>query len=116
MLKYLTTIVFVLSACAASAEEIRPLAAHRVSLGAMEGVVYVSRQPDGLRVVATLVEGERGTPVRVIATLADGQSIQLSVPRAVNEVEDAVELAREGDVLVLRDPLEPLTASIEPAR
>jgi hypothetical protein len=113
MLKPVTTIALAMGLSAAHADELKPLAAERVSIGGMEGVAYFSNEPDGFRVVTTLVEGENGKPIRMIATLVDGQSIRLSVPGDVDQAEEAVELFRDGDVLVVRDPLEPLTASIE---
>jgi hypothetical protein len=61
------------------------------------GVAYYTVEPDGLRVVATLAEGEDGTPVRVEALLAAGQSVVISSPREAGAPASRVEIARTGD-------------------
>lgn len=113
MLKYLISIVLLLGATNVRADEIRPLSARPIALGSVNGVAYFTQERDGFRVVATLADGTTGTPIRVSATLADGQSLRVSVPHGAGEMEEAVEFFRDGDVLGLRDPLEARTASID---
>ena len=113
MLKHLATLAFLAGIPAAQAGDIRPLAAQHVSLGTIEGVAYFSREPDGFRVVTTLTDPGHRKPFRLVATLTDGQSIQLSVPRGVDEPAEAIELVRHGNALVLQTPVTPLTASID---
>ena len=86
--------------------EARPIQAQRVEFGAVSGVAYYTVERDGLRVVATLAQtdarGEAGTPVRVEAVLAPGQSVMLSAPRAAGTAPDAVTLVRQGDRVFVR--------------
>jgi hypothetical protein len=79
---------------AAHAEGLRPTEGRSIDLGALSGVAYYTVEREGFRVVATLAEGQAGTPVRVEAVLAPGRSIVLSVPSAV---ANAVEIRRQGD-------------------
>ena len=88
---------------AAHAEGLRPTEGRSIDLGALSGVAYYTVERDGFRVVATLAEGEAGTPVRVEAVLAPGQSIVLSVPRAVGIPPNAVEIRRRGDEVLVYD-------------
>jgi hypothetical protein len=113
MLKYLTLVALATGFSAAHADEVKPFAAQLITLGDVQGVAYFTEETDGFRLVTTLAQGEGGRPVRVIATLNDGQSIRLSIPHGVDEAEEAIEIVRYGKVLMLRDPVEPLTASIE---
>ena len=64
---------------------------------AFDGFAYYTEQPDGFRVVATLAEGEAGSPVRFEATLADSQTLTISVPRELGKSALSVEFARNGD-------------------
>lgn len=87
--------------------EARPLQAQPVEFGAVSGVASHTVERDGLRVVATLAQtdarGEPGTPLRVEAVLAPGQSVVLSTPRGVGTAPDAVTIVRQDDrVLVCR--------------
>lgn len=78
-----------------------PSAAHLLDLGAVSGVAYYTIEPQGFRVVATLVESEGGTPVRVSGLLAPGQSLTLSTPREAGLSPVAVEISREADTLLV---------------
>jgi hypothetical protein len=80
-----------------SAEGLRPIEGRSIDLGALSGVAYYTVEREGFRVVATLAEGQAGTPVRVEAVLAPGRSIVLSVPSAVGIPPNAVEIRRQGD-------------------
>lgn len=82
----------------ATAEEVTPAAAQAIDLGEIHGVAYYTVAADGYRVVATLA-GETGTPVRVTATLAPEQRMDLSVPGALGEADYALAFVRRGDRL-----------------
>ena len=97
--------VVLASISAAHADALRPTEGRRIDLGALSGVAYYTVERDGFRVVATFAEGEAGTPVRVEAMLAAGQSIVLSVPRAAGILPYSVEIGRRGDELLVRDAL-----------
>ena len=65
---------------AAHADGLRPIEGRSIDLGEVSGIAYYTVERDGFRVVATLAQGEAGTPVRVEAVLAPGQSVVLSTP------------------------------------
>jgi hypothetical protein len=68
----------------------------------MSGVAYYTVERDGFRVVATLAQGEAGTPLRVVAVLAPGQSVVLSTPEQAGRIE----ISRQArTVLVRRTPI-----------
>ena len=90
-----------LAAGAAQADALRPIEAKRIDLGTVAGVGYYTVERDGFRVVATLAQGEAGTPVRVEAVLAAGQRLILSTPRAAGVPENAVEIRRRGDQVLV---------------
>ena len=56
---------------AAHADSLRPIEGQSIRLGEVSGIAYYTVERDGFRVVATLAQGEQGTPVRVEAVLAD---------------------------------------------
>jgi hypothetical protein len=85
---------------AAHADGLKPIAAQSINLGDMSGVAYYTVEPDGFRVVATLAQGERGTPIRFVSVLAPGQRVVLSTPTRTG----ALEIARDGDTLRVRKP------------
>lgn len=82
---------------AARADEWRPIQAETITLGPMTGVAYYTTAPDGAHLVATLSPAEGGTPLRVVAVLAAGQAMTLSVPRGAGEPAISVEFRRHGD-------------------
>lgn len=84
---------------AASAEEVAPAAAKLIDLGDVRGVAYYTVAPEGYRLVATLVANESGAPLRVTATLAPDQRIDLSVPGAYGEADSSLAFVRHGDRL-----------------
>ena len=88
---------------AARADGLRPIEGRSIDLGALSGVAYYTIERDGLRVVATLAEGEVGTPVRVEVVLAPGQSVVLSTPRAWGVASQTVEIGRRGDEVLVND-------------
>ena len=85
------------------AEEPRPAAGRGIDLGEVSGVAYYTVERDGFRVVATLAQGEAGTPVRFEAVLAPGQSVVLSSARGAGVAPDAVEISRRDDRVLVRE-------------
>ena len=84
---------------AAHADGLKPIAARSIHLGDVSGVAYYTVEPAGFRVVATLAQGETGTPIRVVSLLTPGQRVVLSTPARAN----LLEISRTGDNLVIRD-------------
>ena len=77
-----------------------------INLGEVSGVVYYTVEREGLRVVATLAQGDSGKPVRIEAILAPGQSVILSTPRGLGMAPDTVEIGRhDGQILVQAAPV-----------
>ena len=61
--------------------ELRPVEGRSIELGQISGAADGHRRgPYGFRIVATLAQGETGTPVRFEAVLAPGESA-LRLPR-----------------------------------
>lgn len=90
-------------ATAAQAEGLRPIQAQPIDLGEVSGIAYYTVERDGYHVVATLGQGEAGTPLRVETVLAPGQRVVLSTPRGVGAPPVAVEISREGDRLLVEN-------------
>jgi hypothetical protein len=86
----------------AHADGVRPVEARSIELGEVAGVAYYTIERDGFRVVTTLTHGEAGTPVRVVAVLAPGQSVVLSTPRDAGAAPAAVEISRQADTVLVR--------------
>lgn len=82
---------------AAHGQDLLPMQATKISLGDFNGVGYYTVEKDGLRIVATMAQGEAGTPIRFVATLIPGQKTLLSVPGVVGQAEQVVELVRVDD-------------------
>jgi predicted aconitase len=78
------------------AEELLPVHARTIVLGRVSGVAYYTNDTEGSHFVATLGGGESGAPVRVMATLAAGQSMTLSVPRDIDKPAIEVTFSRQG--------------------
>jgi hypothetical protein len=83
---------------AAHANGLRPIEGRSIDLGDVSGVAYYTVEPDGFRVVTTLAQGERGTPIRLVSVLAPGQRVVLSTPHQAG----ALEISRNGDSLFVR--------------
>jgi hypothetical protein len=97
--KTLFAVVFgIASLTAAQAEGLRPIEAKSIDLGGVSGIAYYTVERDGFRVVATLAQGEAGTPIRVVSTLAPGQRVVLSTPQPAG----AIEISRQGDSVLVR--------------
>ena len=87
---------------AAQAGELRPIEGRTINLGEVSGVVYYTVEREGLHVVATLAQGDSGTPVRIEALLAPGQSVLLSAPRGVGMAAQTVEISRHDDRILVQ--------------
>ena len=67
----------------------------------MSGTAYYTVKRASFRVVATLAQGEAGTPVRIETVLAPGQSVVLSTLREAGITPNAVEISQcDNQVLV----------------
>ena len=89
----------VASLTAAHADGLRPIEGKSIDLGGISGIAYYTVERDGFRVVATLAQGEVGTPIRVVSVLAPGQRVVLSTPQRA----DAIEISRKGDSVFVRN-------------
>ena len=87
----------VASVVTAHADGLRPLEGKSIDLGGISGVAYYTIQRDGFHVVATLAQGEAGTPIRVVSVLAPGQRVVLSTPQQANSIE----ISRQGDSVLV---------------
>jgi hypothetical protein len=97
----------------AGAEQLSPIVADVAHLGAVSAVTYYTVEQDGLRVVTTIQEDGRDTPVpvRFVATLQAGQRSVVSVPAELGVQAWSLELVREGDHLVVHHPTRKLAAA-----
>jgi hypothetical protein len=86
------------SLASAGADGLRPMEGKSIDLGGISGIAYYTVERDGFRVVATLAQGEAGTPIRVVSVLAPGQRVVLSTP----QLADAIEISRKGDSVLVR--------------
>src|SRR3981189_1785732 len=86
------------SLAAARADVLRPMEGKSIDLGEISGVAYYTVEPDGFHVVATLAQGQAGTPIRVVSVLASGQRVVLSTPQQAG----AIEISRKGDSVLVR--------------
>jgi hypothetical protein len=86
---------------AAQADGLRPVEGRSIDLGDVSGIAYYTVEPDGFRVVATVAQGEAGTPVRLEAVLAPNQSVVLSSPRVGSVAPNAIEISRRGDQVLV---------------
>jgi len=88
----------------AQAEGLKPLQGQVIDLGHVSGVVYYTVERDGFRVVATLAKkGEDAVPVRVVAVLAPGQSLTLSIPHEAGTPPEAVDFIRRADTVLVHN-------------
>jgi hypothetical protein len=82
----------------ARADGLRPIQGQSVDLGEISGIAYYTVERDGFHVVATLAQGEAGTPIRVVSVLAPGQRLVLSTAHQAG----AIEISRQGDSVLVR--------------
>jgi hypothetical protein len=92
-----------LSGAPVHADTFKPVQAQKVNLGTLTGVAYYTEEADGAHVVLTLQAPESATPFRVVATLAQGQSVTLSVPRGAGEPPVNVRFTRRGGLVSMDD-------------
>lgn len=88
---------------AAHANEIRPVEGRSIDLGNVAGVAYYTVESGGFRIIATLAQGETGTPVRFEAVLAPGQSVVLSTPREAGVAPRAVQISRQNERVLVHE-------------
>jgi hypothetical protein len=95
----LFAVAFSIAAVApARAENLRPMEGKSIDVGGISGIAYYTVERDGFRVVATLAQGEAGTPVRIVSVLTPGQRVVLSTPQQAG----AIEISRKGDSVLIR--------------
>jgi len=87
--------------------EVSALQAESIDLGDFRGVVYYTTENGGYHVVATIAEGETGSPVRVEATLIETQKMMISVPGKLGEMSQVLEMSAAGGKLVVANPQAP---------
>jgi hypothetical protein len=85
----------------AYAGEVGEIQATSIDLGGFRGVVYYTSEAGGYRVIATIAEGENGLPVRLEATLLDGQKVTVSVPGKLGEDGHSIEMMRSNSKLIV---------------
>jgi hypothetical protein len=85
----------------AMAADLKPIQSQAIDLGPVAGDAFYTVEHDGYHVIATLAPREGGTPVRVQALLAPGQSVVFSTPRAVGEQPSSVTIQRQDDKIVV---------------
>jgi hypothetical protein len=107
MLRYPILVALLAATPCAHAGELVPYHAESIALGSIRGVTYFTRLTDGFRVVTTLADGETGLPVRFETTLADRQSLTISVPGTSGGPGQVVLISRTGDKLILSRPPAP---------
>ena len=77
--------IFTLAATGASAGDLKPKTGHTIHLGNVHGAAYYTVEDQGLRLVATVADGEAGNPVRFVSTLSDGQTMVIEIPQASSQ-------------------------------
>ncbi|WP_119681746.1 hypothetical protein [Indioceanicola profundi] len=94
------------AACAftapAYASDLLPQSARAIELGEVAGDAYYTVEQEGFRVVATMAQ-DNGTPVRIEAVLAPGQTVVLSTPRDHDAAPLTVEIRRRGDQILVQE-------------
>jgi hypothetical protein len=97
----------------AGAEQLSPVVADVAHLGAVSAITYYTVEQDGFRVVTTIQEDGRDTPVpvRFVTTLQAGQRSVVSVPAELGIQAWALELVREGNHLIIHHPTKQLAAA-----
>ena len=85
------------------AGELSVMAGQSIDLGQFHGVVHFTSEDDVYRVVATIADGEAGSPLRFSTTLAEHQSATISVPGKLGEAGYSLEISRSGDKLILSE-------------
>jgi len=97
------------SVAGAGAQDLQPSPSHSVDLGTLKGVAYYTVEAGGdYRLVVTVAQDETAVPVRFVALLSPNQKVTLSVPGDVGSQGASLEIARQGDDVVIL-PLHPAT-------
>ena len=104
MYRYIPLAALLAAFTAAHAGELGPYEAESIALGSIRGVTYFTEVQGGYRVVTTLAAGETGLPIRFETTLADDQSLTISVPSAFGKPGQVREISRAGNRLIISDP------------
>ncbi|MDE5443192.1 hypothetical protein GWG65_17380 [Bradyrhizobium sp. CSA207] len=86
------------SLAGARADSLRPIEGKSIDLGEISGIAYYTVERDGFHVVATLAQGQAGTPIRVVSVLAPGQRVVLSTAQQGR----AIEIVRKDDSVLVR--------------
>jgi len=86
--------------------KLAPVCLDVVHLGSVSAMTYYTEEEDGFRVVTTIQEDGRDTPVplRFVTSLQPGQRTIISVPAELGVKALALELVRDGDRLVALHP------------
>jgi hypothetical protein len=97
--------------------KLAPVCLDVVHLGSVSAMTYYTEEEDGFRLVTTIQEDGRDTPVpvRFVITLEPGQRAMVSVPAELGVKASALEFVREGDRLVAHHPNAPYPTELRPA-
>ncbi|MBO0903960.1 hypothetical protein [Jiella sonneratiae] len=96
-LKIITATALLAAATAAHAGDLKPEAGQTIRLGTVQGAAYYTVEGSGLRLVATLADGESGTPLRFVSTLSDGETTTIAVPGTGGAEPATLTFRRIGD-------------------
>ncbi|MCC2689608.1 MAG: hypothetical protein K0S21_2411 [Rhizobiaceae bacterium] len=92
-----------LTANAAAAGGLEEFHGGSLDLGEYHGIVYYTSKLEWYRVVATLASGEEDPPIRFVATLAEGQAFEISVPGRAGEAGQAIQITRADGKLFMSE-------------
>jgi hypothetical protein len=102
--RYIALAAFFVVANPAQAGELVARGAESIELGSVHGITFYTEAQDGYRVITTLADGESGLPVRFEATLADRQSVTISVLGKLGEPSKVLKISRVGDKAIFSPP------------
>lgn len=85
----------------ASAADLKAETGQTINLGSVSGAAYYTVEENGLRLVATVADGETGAPIRFVSTLEDGQALTIAVPAAEGKNPEELTFRRDGDRLTV---------------
>jgi len=102
-MKYVALFAACLTAGSATAGELSETRGGSLDLGTFKGVVYYTADAGGYRVVTTLAPSDDSAPIRFTATLAEGQTLEISVPGAPGEAGRAFRISRTDGKLLIVD-------------
>ena len=88
----------------ASANNLNAVESRGIDLGAVAGGAYYTVEPNGLHVVATCAQREKGAPpIRFQAVLAPGQAVTFSSPRGPGRPAVEVSMTRHDDAITVAE-------------